>query len=526
MGVLGGPDPTPAEVEVLRREHAARKEEKRRKRQNERDSGEMAGRLVRSRPSEQQRRSVRTWRLGSFIAVLISWVLLGIAVGIYARNAGLPVLLAKNRFLCGMLTVAALAFACYILRGPSRRYGRSVTLLAIFTAALCYAFIGVLFVLPRDIYFTLNLLAVLEAAAVGIIALGISLLTIMTWISGWVFAEPLALGLLSVALGVICWAGVQASVKPLTYPPTNGAAFLFVTHPAQQMRLTVQTSSWPFPFPNPISGSFPATTEGFTINNSNKGTERWALLLVGDARLIGLRSKPAYRLVQTRDISVLDIPALAAIAATASDKTQLVTGTLAPGGSVGIGPYDSSGQFINRAIDRTAVALPIYGEGNISDFRGNVRGLVAGTLGAAPYFIPASHFALTVVSTRLLGGSLLTYSQPTVSINGPSGLKWSGHSALTIYYETTYPFGADVKNASVFIFGILLGVSGAGLIGSFQAGIHTSLSRGQPHARGDGDIGSTGNSDDSNATTHRADAAQDDTRIAESGPNAPGTRQN
>ena len=55
MDVMGGPDPTPAEVEVLRRGHAARKEQERRKRQDKQHHAEMAGILGANQDQEADR---------------------------------------------------------------------------------------------------------------------------------------------------------------------------------------------------------------------------------------------------------------------------------------------------------------------------------------------------------------------------------------------------------------------------------------------------------------------------------------
>jgi hypothetical protein len=387
----------------------------------------------------------------------------------------------NHLFFASILVLMALAFACWSVRGPRRRHHWPHTVAAIamlaVTASLIIGFViaSILQSAPAS--------TILEATLVGIAGLSIALATGVTWIPGWPFAEPIALGLISITLGVLCWPGLSPLLQPVAYPGEDGAALLFAAGPAgQRLSLIVQTD------PDNLYGR--PTSESFQIANHGSDPDRWALLLLADARLI----RPAvsgYRMLTipfTIDFfppaSLVPQNSQSRLVGIVSDNLllayggQLLNGSLAGGASVDI-TGRSAGQFFEDSAGRSAVSLPFYGQGELAEFDSKTDKAITGALGASPSVIPPSDFTVTVGSGPLYPTESLTLSQPALAAGSgdPTELNWDSHSVISVDYQTLNQYEADSATDSLFVFAILLGVAGAGVVASLQSAIRAVLSR-------------------------------------------------
>ncbi len=393
----------------------------------------------------------------------------------------LGIINADHLLLASFLVLMALASACWSVRGPRRRHNWPHTVTAIIMLAVSASLIiglvitSIVQVAPGS--------TILEATLVGIAGLSITLATGVTWIAKWPFAEPMALGLISISLGALCWPGLSPLLQPVAYPGEEGAALLFAADPApQRLSLTVQTD------PDNLYGQ--PTSESFQITNRGSGPDRWALLLLADARLI----RPAvsgYRMLIipfTIDFfppaSLMPQNSQSSLVGSVYDNVlfayggQLLNGSLVGGASVTI-TGRSLGQFFEDSAGRSAVSLPFYGQGELAEFDGNTDKAITGVLGASPSVIPPSDFIVTVGSGPLYPTESLTLSQPTLAFDSDdsSQLKWDSHSIIGINYQTFNQSAADRATDTLFVFAILLGVAGAGVIASLQSAVHAVLSR-------------------------------------------------
>jgi hypothetical protein len=292
----------------------------------------------------------------------------------------------------GLCVIMALVLSSYLLRGrrkrnlpgPRERNGRIVTAFAIilFIAQLS----AIIYVTYAGLSYVNDPATILQLLLFGVVGMGIALCLAATWVSGWHFAEPLAVGIVSVALGAFCVPGVQALTAPLQVPLVNGAGELFVTGP-QSPKVVLDVSV------DPIYSN----EEDFVITNNGRQRLNWVLLLVGDAELqpgtISMHPAPKGRhlyhdLFIDEPENTVPIPA----------EAQLFSGYLYPTTTVRISGT-ANGSFVSSNEGRSMVSLPAYGQGNLADVGHEPAALIKTSLGTAPAF---ANVALTV-SGEVLG---------------------------------------------------------------------------------------------------------------------------
>lgn len=137
----------------------------------------------------------------------------------------------------------------------------------------------VAFVLEFDILALITIAGILNyidpvtligLTVLGLTGLGLSLALVVSWIPGWPYSEPLALGIIAAALGALCFPALHQFTKPLEFPIVNGAALLFATGPQNdQLTLTVDT--------DPLGTQFGATrnVESYSIDSQGGRPVRW-----------------------------------------------------------------------------------------------------------------------------------------------------------------------------------------------------------------------------------------------------------
>ena len=332
----------------------------------------------------------------------------------------------------------------------------------------------------------------LEVTAFGLCGFGIALSPVVFWLRNWAFTEPFAIGLLAISLGLLCLPGLSISTAPLLYPDVAGAALLFATGPKDQQILMNITTD---PLDPGVSGpAFEAPApEDFAVTNRGKQAIHWALLVTGDARLqigqsVGFHKSPdlTYRRVTVSSVTILASPdnsvqAISPFIPLESD--QLFSGVLPAGATASIGGY-SRAPFSNSTIDRTAVSLPYYGEGDVSLVDAKTKASILTALHMMPRPRGSAYFTVNVTGGVLDPQQTVTESSPNQAsqVANSAGLTWISHQGIVVSYATVDQDALDANNNILFVFAILLGAAVAGLLASLQSLIHILSSRKQPDA--------------------------------------------
>jgi hypothetical protein len=154
---------------------------------------------------------------------------------------------------------------------------------------------------------------------------------------------------------------------------------------------------------------------------------------------------------------------------------QLFSGSLGPGfGAVINGK--AYGTFVINTYAHSVVSLPTYGQGSLSDLSQGPAALIVRKLRGSPV---VADVAMTIYGTTI--GSLQSVSQvDPATTNDPSypgGLEWTSNIPIAPSYTITYQDSADEVNNFLFVFSVLLGVAGAGIIACLQSTIQVLLER-------------------------------------------------
>ena len=133
----------------------------------------------------------------------------------------------------------------------------------------------------------------------------------------------------------------------------------------------------------------------------------WALLLVGDARLQGGFSHSPNLKYNKIFVSPVFPPAPPLpvlgdqlVFISYPGQAQLFSGVLRPGGTAQMGGFASS-SFSNNSIDRTAVSLPYYGEGNLSMLDAKTNKRIVNVLHTTPTVPKPKLFTVNVSAGQL-----------------------------------------------------------------------------------------------------------------------------
>jgi hypothetical protein len=337
----------------------------------------------------------------------------------------------------GLLFLVAIALSSFMVRGPRLHYG-GIPALALLGFQISFFLIplGLMLTNPSE-----DSAAQIELAMVGLLSLAIVLITAATWLGRWPLIEPAAIGLISIALGAICIPGVRLYTQPPATPKVQGSAFLFATGmPEQPLSLSAA-----------VNAGF---KEVFHIKNTRyPHSIHWALLVTGDAR----GQDPKRYIPQTVNYEALQN----------RGHPQLYSGTLNRGDEVRFVVHYSK-HFCTWGAMHVYCWFPTYGEGDISSLKAPARTAVLNVLKARPV-IRGQNFTIKVVSghepTDSLAVSVPTEDSVT-SVSNTFG--WTSHHRVAVRYITAPSPGNDPTPNALFVYAVILGAAGGGLIVSIQ----------------------------------------------------------
>ena len=396
------------------------------------------------------------WGLLALAATLpiLVWRIFGVSFSVAVGDEDISHPLGAGAFM-----LIAIALPALLLRGPEFHHSRSL----LFCAYLL--FLLLLSLLMASLYFLLSNYSAndpateIELALIGLIGLGVVLSTAASWVDRWPLAEPIALGIISVALGAICIPGLRDYTQLPSVRDDPGSAHLFATgKTTQPLSFSVTYGS---------SESFQTLGESFQIKNVNgAGPVNWALLIVGDARDPDL---------------VHDVPrTVRSMSLDTRGREQLLWGTLKPGKSAAFALY-STKDFCTSRGPRSVCMLPEYGEGNIGDLDPSARTSVLKALNGNPA-TRGPQLATKVVSYHTPLESMVVAIPAADERSSVKGaFQWTSNNAIEVQYLTAPQQGDDPTTNALFIYAVLLGAAGGGLITSIQGII--SASRAQASER-------------------------------------------
>jgi hypothetical protein len=371
----------------------------------------------------------------------------------------------RHPFPQGIALLTATALLSFILRGPRVRYAVITSLFA--ALLLIMQFSEVASTTINGVRDSVDPTNLLELTVFGICGLGIIMSLLVTWTRGWSYAEPLAIGLVAIALGALCLPGIQLFTKSLHFPNVNGDVLLFATGSASQgLRFYASAT--------PMSGS--GSPEDFTVDNLSSHAIHWALLLVADARITQIQASPPIKqrtLVATERMRV-NLSFYNGVI-TSVYPAQLFWGVTARTSMSTINGW-SLGAFVNKTSDRSAVSLPNYEQGDLSMFAPATGKIIVDALSGKPTLRQLQDFTIKLYDGKLNAFESMTQSNPpfTPDFNDPSAVQWTSHLGISPTYATIDQNAADATTNIIFAFGVLLGVAGSGLIAGVQGVIHAA----------------------------------------------------
>ena len=388
---------------------------------------------------------------------MIPWYLL---VG----STGLSVLAIYAQFshqthAAAMAILVAFAFSSFLLRRP--RAGASPIIL-ISSILFAIQFLAVLGITLNVVLSGPDPAILLQMIAFSICALGLLLFVAVTWMRGWPFAEPLALGLFAVSLGALCLPVLHLISGPPVNSNADDAGTLYATGQANQgLSLNVQFGIFDSPY----------TTESLQINNRGGYRINWALVLTAGARFRTITYVSPH--IDRENLITFYPLTLNLVSA------QIFSGSIDRGSSERL-TGNSYGRFISNSGAQSSVVLPLYLQGDPDQamlFGGN---RILDALSGYPTY--HSDFSVVVSSGHLPPFDSLSQVVPNMTTlpSDPTELRWASNSSIHASYETINQGVFAAKNDVLFVFAVLLGVAGAALIGSLQATVHILSSRKLP----------------------------------------------
>jgi hypothetical protein len=389
-----------------------------------------------------------------------------------------------SSILAGAALIVALCFSSYNIRRRSCPINSNIIAIsaACFTVQFIFIAGAVYNLLFAGPYIATDAVKMILSLALGLIGLGVALCVGATYLPKWPYTEALALAIIALTMGALCLPGLRVFTRPLGYPSTNGIGLLFATgSPSQKVSLQVKLIGLNIP------ASFHETTsEEFDISTTSKSAVHWALLVAGDAQMI----TGSMGWDSSHDI------AFHAFNGETSDgdyagPLQLITGTVTSKASTWV-DGDVEADFVNRATDHSTALLPDYGQGYAgadcpggrSDTDDCLSGLTSGAteniviraLQGRPVSRELKEFPVSVQGGIFWSNDTIVDSQPSASPAPPNDVLWSGTGNLQVSYSTAAKTANDDTTGILFVFAILFGVAGAGLLGAIQITIHVIAS--------------------------------------------------
>lgn len=402
----------------------------------------------RDQPLDQP--NAQMWRpLRPLLLLVVAAVFTGIAV------VSLKLGNTTVSYVAFLITMAIVAF---LLRGPHRR--QPVVLIVLLVVLFGVQLVDVVVASAAGSFLsTDDPLSFLVLTIFAIFGLAIIVCLAATWVPKWRFSEPVSMGLIALSLGALCVPGLRFATEPLSLPNDSGSVLLFITGPTTQ-RIAAYASF--------ISITSQDAVENIQVSPLTKGTAHWALLLTGNARL---KKATTSRNVMHVTFSASPIESYDS----PNTRGQLFFGRFDKSLSSSSISGKTVGGFSDSTSDRTAVALPYYGQAGFSVLSGAARKTVIQALkGRRPVLRSAKYFTANMYSgpESPLDSVTAANQSPTTNSSLSGLLHWTIHLANAITYSTVDQQLTDVTNNSLFVFAILLGVAGAVLVASLQGIIH------------------------------------------------------
>jgi hypothetical protein len=387
--------------------------------------------------------------------------------------------------LAGSLLIVALCFSAYSARKRAKPNNNPLRFFPVYLFVLQFTVIPVtiahvLFIGP---YSTTDPVTLILLLAFGLIGFGLALFVGVTYLPKWPYAEPLALGIVAIVLGGMCLPGLRVFTRPLDFPSTDGIALLFATGPADQklyLRVRLLGLNIPATFQEPISEEFHiSTSEGSSVN--------WALLVAGDAQL----TKSTVDWDSSHNIRYKIFKGQTA-EGDYSGTLELFSGTVSNKSPTWVdGDVDTD--YVNRVTDHSAALLPDYGQGYATtncpggrDADDCLAGLTSGptaeavtrALGGRPTRRSLNAFVVNVDGGVFWPDDSIENSrpQPLTKRPEPNFVRWSEAGNIQVSYNTVAKSITNDTTGILFVFAILLGVAGAGILGAIQATVHILIS--------------------------------------------------
>jgi hypothetical protein len=267
---------------------------------------------------------------------------------------------------------------------------------------------------------------------------------------------------------MLCYPGLSAITTPLKAHYTSGEAYVFSTgntHEDLELDAGIVGSQ------NLAGAPASSASQVLVVENKSKATIRWALLLAGSARM----SKVTPVGISEESLTV----AGSGVYSAQGSIGQIYWGTLKANGSVALNGAISS-NFYSSSDDRTAVALPSYGEEALSNLSVSDQRTIIKAIGSRPALRATSSFTAQIDSTPASPVDTLTTNvTPAAEPILPDTLQWTTHSSEAVQYETEDQDLAEEANDTFFVFAVLLGIAGGGIVASLQSIVHTLTSRAQ-----------------------------------------------
>jgi hypothetical protein len=374
------------------------------------------------------------------------------------------------------LFLGALVLVAIPLRGPMpipELTGSHRGALFMVFAFFCGEVVLGLFLTELAVYTRSQPVDLLLALLLGMFVMGVGLSLAMTWVGKRRrLVAPTALGLITLALGALTLQILGPLFKSVTPPNVNGAGLLFISAPPSQ----------PVHLSASLDDRYATFSQGFRQYTGHEGVHlsiatprghrlvRWALLLIGDARIGDGPTGDAHF---TRScVMCFEEPRLKTSKyiphvqwAGHSAPADLFWGTLHGRDSQSISGQPV-GSYVSAASSQTAVSLPFYGTGS-KDVDGGTLATIRKALGTNP--VPRASGDFTVTTTVTPGPTLLnTLTTAVPPLTNPKRFQWQSHSHLLVALETLNHAADDDVHNALFILGVVLGGAAGGLLAGLQ----------------------------------------------------------
>ena len=312
---------------------------------------------------------------------------LSIAASLALSIISISAVYVQGLLLAGVCLLVGMALCAYFLRGPRRRYKRRFTVT--FGILLYIQIIVSLILVINEETNTSDAISLLAITIFCICSLSILVCLGATWLRTMRFTEPIAVGIVAVAVGLLCFPGLRLASEQLTPPFFTGSALLFATGRANQQ---ISLFAGVIGVQDLIGSQSMPGSELLQVNNLSKHPVRWALLVTGEARIHKYTiSAPGVAHVRlTASGSGLSSPSDTVAA-------QLFWGNLNGDRNVALNGT-ADGTFYDSTADRAAITLPYYGEGQLADLSAATKTTVVNALQASPVFRGKSDFTTQITS--------------------------------------------------------------------------------------------------------------------------------